>query len=204
MPMHKPLPRPAPSTPEYGFETLTLLDNEATLDNIVELLRFVFEDASRLESLVFYFAGHGCQTPFDNYLVTHDALTLREGLSLGELSRFADRFTASGVPVVILLDCCHAGAAVPSAVDATALTSAAIENAFPKRRSARGHCSVPRNRSRIREYGSKLNGLFDARSSQGSERRRCRLGWTGDARRGVQSNGRTASGCRPAPVCVVP
>jgi metacaspase-1 len=58
------------ATPEFGFETLTLLDADATLQNIQDLLRVAFEEWPAAETLLFYFAGHSCETAFENFLVT--------------------------------------------------------------------------------------------------------------------------------------
>lgn len=116
------------SREEYGFDALTLIDHEATVGNIEDLLRSAFEEDP--ETLVIFFAGHGCETTFDNYLVTHDSQPMREGLALSSLARTADRFAERGTNVVVILDCCHSGAATPSAIDGSALGARAIESAF--------------------------------------------------------------------------
>lgn len=118
------------SRPEYGFQTLTLFDKDATLHNIEDLLRVAFDESP--DTLVFFFAGHGCETAFENYLVTYDGQSMREGFALSSLARYADRFAEKGANVVVLLDCCHSGAATPSAIDGSVLGARAIEAAFPE------------------------------------------------------------------------
>jgi eukaryotic-like serine/threonine-protein kinase len=146
------------SRDEYGFQVIPLADEEATRQNIEDFLRFAFEEKPR--TLVFYFAGHGCETTFENYLVTYDGEHMREGFPLSELARYADRFAAQGTSVVILLDCCHSGAAVPSAVDGRPLDNRAIEGAFGHDTSARVVIAACRATEESFELDELEHGIF--------------------------------------------
>lgn len=59
--------------------------------------------------LAFYFAGHGLVSETGGYLVTADGVTDDYGITMDELYSAAQRSPANSV--LIMLDCCHAGAA---------------------------------------------------------------------------------------------
>jgi hypothetical protein len=59
--------------------------------------------------LAFYFAGHGHVSDAGGYLVTADAETNDYGVTMEELTNPAFRSRASSV--LLMLDCCHSGAA---------------------------------------------------------------------------------------------
>lgn len=64
---------------------------------------------SRGLDLAFYFAGHGQVSETGGYLVTADGVTDDYGITMDELYSAAQRSPANSV--LLMLDCCHAGAA---------------------------------------------------------------------------------------------
>jgi len=97
------------SMPEYLFEVQTLLNQDATRRQakaaIEDLLK---QDA---EFIIFYFSGHGRTTDSGVYLSTVDADPLEPGIGLDYLRRVILARAGRNKRVVIILDCCHAGAA---------------------------------------------------------------------------------------------
>lgn len=59
--------------------------------------------------LLFYYSGHGTQTPWGGYLVTQDGTEAELGVSMEDLLLLANKSAAR--EIVIILDCCHAGSA---------------------------------------------------------------------------------------------
>jgi hypothetical protein len=57
--------------------------------------------------ILFYFSGHGAQTPWGGYLVTQDGTDAELGVSMEDLLILANRSRARDV--VLILDCCHSG-----------------------------------------------------------------------------------------------
>lgn len=70
------------------------------------ILRELF-DNSRNAELLFYFAGHGAQTPWGAELVTQDYSSNSLGVSMNDVLTLANESPAS--EVVIILDCCFSG-----------------------------------------------------------------------------------------------
>lgn len=66
-------------------------------------------NADQTDVALFYFAGHGSLSNTGGYLLASDATEASEGLPLGDLILWANQSKARHR--VILLDCCHAGAA---------------------------------------------------------------------------------------------
>ena len=63
------------------------------------------------EFVIFYFAGHGAVNEFGTYLVSTDSDPVDVGIDLDHLRRLASRSTVERVTMLIILDCCHSGAA---------------------------------------------------------------------------------------------
>jgi len=62
---------------------------------------------SKVDLIVFYFAGHGALDDIDGYLITSEAKKIDDGFSMSTLLKRAKN---SNVPqVVLVLDCCFAG-----------------------------------------------------------------------------------------------
>lgn len=71
-----------------------------------EALERLFRDPA--EIALFHFSGHGTVNNLDGFIVTQDAKRYDEGVAMTELLRWANDSKAT--EVVILLDCCFAGA----------------------------------------------------------------------------------------------
>lgn len=92
----------------------TLLNEQATLANIIEQLNWLANVTGDDDTAVIYFSGHGGQfTQADttnNYLLPHDA----NPDNYGETAVSSDQFTTllNNIPakrVAVILDCCYAG-----------------------------------------------------------------------------------------------
>ena len=113
---------------EYGFATSLLTDKEATRRQIMRQLANVEDSPPRL--FVLYFAGHGCVTSLGTYLVTIDGEPYNEGLGLDILARILENLAAKDVTTIVILDCCHSGAASPWS-GARALHVQEVERSIP-------------------------------------------------------------------------
>ena len=110
--MNALLSRNADGSPNFATRLITVPDAKLTRARLREAIDELFRDPADVG--LFYFAGHGTETNLDGYLVTPDATTYDEGVSLTEV---LGRANASSVSeVVILLDSCQSGAlgAVPA------------------------------------------------------------------------------------------
>lgn len=92
-----------------GYETELFLDEAATKASILRALTEEI-DTDDLETLVFFFAGHGGVTELAPVLVTSDATPFGEGVFLPDLVKVVTRIAKQGANVVSLLDCCGSGA----------------------------------------------------------------------------------------------
>ncbi len=70
------------------------------------LLQELFDNSNGLE-LLFYFAGHGAQTPWGAELVTQDYSENNLGVSMNDVISLANESAAR--EVVLVLDCCFSG-----------------------------------------------------------------------------------------------
>ncbi|MFF3455191.1 caspase domain-containing protein [Streptomyces sp. NPDC002730] len=102
---------------EAGFDDLTLLTADGTVENITAELRKAARRLTSGDILLFSYSGHGGQVwnadgsdderdDFDETLVFYDREFLDDEL-YREFGRFAD-----GVRIVTFLDCCHSGTAI--------------------------------------------------------------------------------------------
>lgn len=98
--------------PEYGFSIQVLKNEQATRP---ALIRSVLEAReSGAEKIFFYFSGHGATTDLGTYIVTHDNEDYDEGLELIKLVELLGYGEQQQQQNLIVLDCCHSGAAVKS------------------------------------------------------------------------------------------
>jgi len=97
------------SMEEYNFSTNVLLNEKATRRSIKKGLTDVFSDTSDFS--VFYFAGHGAVNEMGAYLLPHDTDNVDVGIRLDMFKSLVDRM-ADESKSVIILDCCHSGAAL--------------------------------------------------------------------------------------------
>jgi hypothetical protein len=71
-----------------------------------EAVETLFKDKTDVALL--HFSGHGTVNNLDGYLVTQDASKYDEGVSMGDILRWANDSKAE--EIIILLDCCFSGA----------------------------------------------------------------------------------------------
>jgi hypothetical protein len=117
----------------YGFPpegTTLLLDGEATGAAIRRELARLVDGASRGDSLVFHYSGHGSQLPDregderdgkDEILCPHD-MDWDHPFTDDELGRYCDALP-EGALLTVILDCCHSGTGLRDG-DAAAAASA--------------------------------------------------------------------------------
>ncbi|SCG69732.1 Caspase domain-containing protein [Micromonospora coxensis] len=92
--------------PEYGFQVCTLKNEQVTKAAIVRQL--IEARNSGATTALFYFSGHGAATEIGTFLVTHDNSDFDEGV---ELRKLAEMLGSADAQTLIVLDCCHSGAA---------------------------------------------------------------------------------------------
>lgn len=95
---------------EYDFDVKTVLNEQATRRNITQELHELF--SSDCDTLLFYFAGHGLVSQFTTYLVTVDGDNVESGIDLDYLRKWSVNIN-NNKTLIIILDCCHSGAAKP-------------------------------------------------------------------------------------------
>jgi Caspase domain len=100
------LERHASGAPNYNVRTTTSDVEQIDRGRLRTLLRELF-DNSRNAELLFYFAGHGAQTPWGAELVTQDYSANSLGVSMNDVISLANESPAS--EVVLILDCCFSG-----------------------------------------------------------------------------------------------
>lgn len=81
-------------------------DAVVTRTSLRQAIERLFKDPA--EVALFHFSGHGTVNDLDGFLVTQDAKTYDEGVGMSDLLKWANDSKAN--EVVILLDCCFAGA----------------------------------------------------------------------------------------------
>ena len=92
--------------PEFSFDTSLLLDRDATIDRMEASLSTLLQGSADIK--VFYFAGHGFVRDQEVYLVAADESDDGPGISLGWLRQ---QVLKAKNTVILILDCCHSGAA---------------------------------------------------------------------------------------------
>lgn len=96
-------------SPNIDCRTLLSRDHKITRGSLRQAISELFAKADA-ELAVFYFAGHGLHRPeYGGYLVTPDLESGDEGVPMNDLIKAASASPAR--ERVIILDCCHAGAA---------------------------------------------------------------------------------------------
>ena len=106
-----------------NFHCRQLLSKETDIKSVsLDALSLAIGDLFSGEGDValFYFAGHGTKTGDDIYLTTQDNVKGRPGLLLSNLFSQANKAT-SWKEVVIILDCCYAGAAAEFKINDSAV-----------------------------------------------------------------------------------
>ena len=96
-------------TPNFECRKLTAplgyATNFITRSLLRESLQRLF--GSTADVALFYFSGHGTENDLDGFLVTQDAKSYDEGVSMTDVLKFAN--DSSVKEVIILIDCCHSG-----------------------------------------------------------------------------------------------
>lgn len=112
-------------TPNWRTELVTADEKSSgvTRSSLRMSLTSLFANP-RDTDLLFYFAGHGAQTPWGADLVTQDAAPHNLGVSMNDLVTLANDSPARSV--TILLDCCFSG----DAGNAPGLQSASVVDSF--------------------------------------------------------------------------
>jgi len=99
---------------EYGFQVTELLDEEVTRRRFAEYVNIFFREEA--DFYVLYFSGHGWSTDMGVHLVTVDADEIDQGTSLDSIRNLITNVAPQGASVLLMLDCCHSGAALPSSL----------------------------------------------------------------------------------------
>jgi serine/threonine protein kinase len=97
------------SMPEYGFDVFPLFDRDATRKKFLESLNTFFRTPA--DTYLFYFTGHGLASDLGAFLCPVDIDVEPEGIDLDLITKYLDRVVSPDASVVLILDCCHAGAA---------------------------------------------------------------------------------------------
>ncbi|MCZ7625085.1 MAG: peptidase C14 [Candidatus Methylomirabilota bacterium] len=96
-------------SPNFGCRTMVApnggSNDVATRASLKQAIEQLFKDKSELA--VLHFSGHGTENNLGGYLVTQDAKSYDEGVSMTDILKMANDSKAD--EVVILLDCCHSG-----------------------------------------------------------------------------------------------
>lgn len=100
------LSRNADGSPNYAVRCVTSDDGVIDRPALRTVLAELFENADDAD-LLFFFAGHGAQTPWGAELVTQDLITNSLGVSLADVVTLANGAPARDV--VLILDCCVSG-----------------------------------------------------------------------------------------------
>ena len=79
--------------------------NIVTRVKLKQAVEQLFKD--KAEVALLHFSGHGTENNLGGYLVTQDAQTYDEGLSMSDVLKLANDSRVE--EVVVLLDCCHSG-----------------------------------------------------------------------------------------------
>ncbi|MGH7494457.1 MAG: caspase family protein [bacterium] len=105
--MHEILSRHQNGKANSTCKTVVSGEQKITRALLREHLQDLF--GHKADAALFYFAGHGVVTKFGGYLVTQDFKENDEGVAMLDLLSLANQSRIG--EVVIILDCCHAGAA---------------------------------------------------------------------------------------------
>lgn len=83
-------------------------DKKITREKLHKEIEVFFDkDEKEVQTAVFFFAGHGCESNLGGYLMTQDSRNFIGGVSVNDILICANN---SRIPnIIILLDCCHAG-----------------------------------------------------------------------------------------------
>lgn len=100
------------SLPEFGFQVEYLLDPYLTRNRLTdELEKFFSQEAT---AYIVYYSGHGFKSRFSCHFVTSELTPLEynRGLHMDFLNNLIVNAANPSAAILIILDCCHAGAFV--------------------------------------------------------------------------------------------
>jgi serine/threonine protein kinase len=97
------------SMPEYGFEVYPLLDFDAKRKQLLQKLDDFFR--TEAETYLLYFTGHGLSTDLGAFICPVDIDVEREAIDLDLITKYIQKVVPPQASVILILDCCHAGAA---------------------------------------------------------------------------------------------
>ena len=91
--------------PNFDTRLLTSPTGSVTRPGLREAIERLF--ATDCDIALFYFSGHGFVRSGDGYIVTNDATSYDEGISMTDILNVANRSRARNR--IIVLDCCYSG-----------------------------------------------------------------------------------------------
>ncbi|WP_461209070.1 protein kinase domain-containing protein [Desulfocurvus sp. DL9XJH121] len=140
----------------FGYIVYELRDLEATLENIKSEISRILK--GNHEDIVIFFAGHGVLADDGVYLCSVDCKRYNEGLSVAYLNRIINSI-AKDKNVLLILDCCHSGAAMAKNRSVVPITNAIIEEEFSgiKNRSVLAACDISEKAKERHDLG---HGIF--------------------------------------------
>lgn len=108
------LERNGDGSPNFDVKLVT---DVPTKGNLKALIKSLFEGNN--DTALLYFSGHGFLNEVGGYIVTPDATTNDEGVSMDEILTIANNSKTKDK--IIILDCCHAGAMGSPAIASNAM-----------------------------------------------------------------------------------
>jgi len=99
------LERNGDGSPNFGIKSLVSTQEKVDRATLRASIEKLFADDS--DMVLFYFSGHGFIKSTGGYLVTVDAKSYDEGISMDEVLKIAN--TSKARNKIIILDCCHSG-----------------------------------------------------------------------------------------------
>lgn len=108
--MEKLLERHADGSPNYSCRLMTYGKEEKTIKITIPRLREALHELFNYTGdVLFYFSGHGSITKVGGYISTYESEPANWGIPMQEIIDLANSSAARDV--LLILDCCHAGAA---------------------------------------------------------------------------------------------
>jgi len=107
-------------TKKYGFKTKTLVDADATRDQIIDALDYYIENLTTNDNLLIYFAGHGKLDKGDDkasYWLPFDAKYDSKSRWISNLELSSRIKSLKSKHVLVIADSCYAGAQDRGGID---------------------------------------------------------------------------------------
>lgn len=93
---------------DHGNYDIEILTNVVNPEDFIPKIQQLFDTDGEL---LLYFYGHGCLRSAQGFFATSNARLYNEGVSMNEVTQAA--VDSAAREVILILDCCHAGAANP-------------------------------------------------------------------------------------------